>query len=238
MPLLEPLVRDLRFGFRMLRKTPGFTLAAVVTLALGIGANAAVFSAVNALLFEPLPFPHPDRLAIVGHHYRSAKAGDNHDIGSNGRMWFAVHDHTSKVDAAVYGGTSGVNLVAADNVAYVSQQRVSAGYFRVLGIAPMIGREFSPEEDRPGGSPVVVLSYDLWRRLFNRDRSVIGRPITLRGDTYTVIGVMPQEFPITEGGGGRFDGGTGIDLWTPLSRRRQARAAGPTTKSSCACATA
>jgi predicted permease len=214
-PVLEPILRDLRYAFRMLRKTPGFTLAAVVTLALGIGANAAVFSAVNALLFEPLPFPHPERLAILGHHYRSATAGDNHGTGSNGRMWFAVRDHATTVDAAVYGGTSGVNLAAGESVAYIEQQRVSAGYFRVLGYPPMIGREFSADDDRDGAEPVVILSHDLWRRLFNSDRSVIGRPVTLRGEGYTVIGVMPPEFPITEGGG-RFDGGTGIDLWTPL----------------------
>ena len=214
-PIFEPFVRDLRYAFRMLRKTPGFTIAAVVTLALGIGANAAVFSAVNALLFEPLPFPHPDRLAIVGRHYRSAKSGEDHEIGSTGRMWFAVRDHATKVDAAVFGGTAGVNLVSAENVAYVQQQRVSAGYFRVLGIPPMIGREFSPEEDRPGGQPVVILSYDLWRRLFNGDPGAVGKPVTLRGETYAVIGVLPSDFLATDGGG-RFDGGTGIDLWTPL----------------------
>ena len=214
-PVLETVLRDARYALRMLRKTPGFTLAAVVTLALGIGANAAVFSAVNALLFEPLPYPHPDRLAILGRHYRSAKSGDGHDIGSDGRMWFAVHDGASKVDAAVLGGTVGVNLVAGENVAYVSQQRVSAGYFRVMGIAPMIGREFSPEEDRAGGPPVVILTNELWRRLFGADRNVVGKPVTLRGETYTVIGVMPARFPVADSGG-RFDGGSGIDLWTPL----------------------
>ena len=93
--MLEPIARDLRYAFRMLRKTPGFTLAAVVTLALGVGANAAVFSAVNALLFEPLPFPHPDRLALLQYHTRSPKGGDNRDVGANGRMWEAVRDHTS-----------------------------------------------------------------------------------------------------------------------------------------------
>ncbi|HTM23601.1 MAG TPA: ABC transporter permease [Vicinamibacterales bacterium] len=214
-PVLEPIVRDVRYALRMLRKTPGFTAIALLTLALGIGANAAVFSAVDALLFEPLPYPHPDRLALMGRHYRSAKSGDDHEIGSNGRMWFAVRDHTSKVDVAVMGGTAGVNLVAAENVAYVSQQRVSAGYFRVLGIPPMIGREFTADEDRPGGQPVVILSHDLWQRLFGGDRAVVGKPVTLRGETYTVVGVTPSRFPVTEGGG-RFDAGTGIDLWTPL----------------------
>jgi len=213
-PVFEPIVRDLRYAFRMLRKTPGFTLAAVVTLALGIGANAAVFSAVNALLFEPLPFPHPDRLAIMGSHYRSPKAGDNHETGSNGRMWEAVRDHTSKVDAAVVGGTSGVNLVAAESAAYVFQQRVSAGYFRVMGIRPMIGREFSNDEDREGGSSVVMLNFDLWKRVFGGDTSVVGKSIRLRGEAYTVIGVMPADFPVTERSS--FQSGSAVDVWTPL----------------------
>src|SRR6476620_10756178 len=99
-PVVETIVRDVRYAVRMLRKTPGFTAAAVVTLALGIGANAAVFSAVNALLFEPLPFPQPDRLALLEYHARSPTGGDSRSIGANGRMWEAVRDHTSKVDAA------------------------------------------------------------------------------------------------------------------------------------------
>src|SRR5262245_189756 len=175
-PVFETVVRDARYALRMLRKTPGFTLAAVMTLALGIGANAAVFSAVNALLFEPLPFPRPDRLALLEYHMRSTK-GENRDVGANGRMWEAVRDHTSKVDAADVGGTSGVNLVGGESAAYVFQQRVSAGYFRVMGIPPMIGREFSPEEDRAGGAPVVILNFDLWKRVFGGDASVVGKSI-------------------------------------------------------------
>ena len=216
-PLVEPLLRDVRFALRMLRKTPGFTFAAVVTLALGIGANTAVFSVVNALLFTPLPFPHPDRLAVLEYHTRSPKGGENRDIGANGRMWEAVRDHTSKVDAAVLGGTSGVNLIAGESAAYVFQQRVSAGYFRVMGIAPMIGREFSPDEDRAGGTPVVILNFDLWKRVFGGDPSVVGRSIRLRGEAYTVIGVMPADFPVTQRTS--FQSGSTVDLWTPLKPR-------------------
>jgi predicted permease len=224
LPVMETLGRDLRYAFRILRKAPGFTTAAVVTLALGIGANAAVFSAVNALLFEPLPFPKPDRLALLEYHTRSPKNGDNRDIGANGRMWEAVRDHTSTIDAAVVGGTSGVNLVAGDKAAYVWQQRVSAGYFGVMGIAPMIGREFTREEDRAGGAPVVILNYDLWRRVFDGDRSIVGRPIRLRGETYTVIGVMPEAFPITERSS--FQGGNTVDVWTPLKPARTGEGSG------------
>ncbi len=216
-PVFEPMLRDLRYAVRMLRKTPGFTIAAVITLALGIGANTAVFSVVNALLYTPLPFPHPDRLALLEYHTRSPKGGDNRDVGANGRMWEAVRDHTSKVDAAVVGGTSGVNLVTAENAAYVFQQRVSAGYFRVMGIAPMIGREFSIDEDRAGGSSVVILNFDLWKRVFGGDPSVVGQTIRLRGEAYTVIGVMPPDFPVTQRSS--FQSGSAVDLWTPLRPR-------------------
>src|SRR5207344_2233911 len=104
-----------------------------------------------------------------------AKSGDSHDIGANGRMWFALRDHTTKVDGAVLGGTAGVNLVASEHVAYVSQQRVSAGYFRVMGTPPLIGREFTADEDRAGGPSVVMLTYDVWQRLFGGSRDVLGK---------------------------------------------------------------
>lgn len=224
LPIVDTLLRDGRYALRILRKTPGFTFAAVVTLALGIGANAAVFSAVNALLFEPLPFPHPDRLALLQYHTRSPKGGDNRDVGANGRMWEAVRDHASTIDAAVVGGTSGVNLAAGESVAYVWQQRVSAGYFHVMGIAPMLGREFTRDEDRPGGQPVVLLNHDLWRRVFKGDPSVVGRPIRLRGETYTVIGVMPEQFPVTERSS--FQAGNTVDLWTPLKPARTGEGGG------------
>lgn len=211
--MFETFVRDARYALRMLRKTPGFTVAAVLTLALGIGANTTVFSVVDALLLEPLPFPHPDRLALLEYHTRSLKAGDNRGVGATGEMWFAVHEHTSKVDAAVVGGTSGVNLVAREGAAFVQDQRVSAGYFHALGIPPAIGREFSADEDRPGGPPVAILSYALWQTDFNGDRGIVGRTIRLKGDQYTVVGVMPANFPITQRSA---SGGSGVDLWTPL----------------------
>jgi len=214
LPVLEPFIRDLRYAFRMLRKTPGFTFAAAATLALGIGANTAVFSVVNALLFTPLPYPQPDRLALLQYHTRSPKSGDNRDVGSNGRMWFAVRDYTSTIDAAVLGGTAGVNLVAGDRAAYVQQQRVSAGYFHVVGIPPLIGREFTRDEDVPGGPAVVILNNSLWKTMFNADRSIVGRTIQLRGESYTVVGVLPENFPVTQRSS--FTGGQGVDLWTPL----------------------
>lgn len=210
----EPIVRDLRYAFRMLRKTPGFTVAAVLTLALGIGANTAVFSVADALLFTPLPYPQPSRLGVVGYHTRNVTRGENRSTGANGRMWFAVRDNTTTLDAAVIGGTAGVNLVANDRAAYVQQQRVSANYFHVVGIPPLLGREFTKDEDVPGGPAVCILNYGLWKTVFNGDQAVIGSAIQLRGEAYTVVGVLPDHFPVTERTS--FSGGQGVDLWTPL----------------------
>ena len=211
--MFDALMRDARYALRMLRKTPGFTVAAVLTLALGIGANTAVFSVVDALLLEPLPFPHPDRLALVGYHSRIPSVGENSGTAATGRIWFAVHDHATQVDTAVYGGTSGVNLVAGDRVAYVQDERISEGYFHVLGISPAIGREFTADDDRAGAPPVAILSYGLWQNLFKGDREIVGQPIRLKGDEFTVVGIAPATFPITE----RSSQDTlGVDLWTPL----------------------
>lgn len=205
--MLDTIVRDLRFAVRMLRKTPGFTLIALVTLAVGIGVNTAVFSVVNTLLLEPLPYPQPDRLATVVTLVRSSRGQGTSD-SVDGATFLAIHDNATMVDTAARGGGFsgiGVNLVAGDHAANVVQGRVSAGYFRVMGVAPQIGREFNADEDREGGQPVAVLSHGLWTREFGSDASIVGRAITLRGEPYTVVGIMPAGFAA----------GT-VDLWTPL----------------------
>ena len=214
MSLIETLARDVRYAVRMLRKAPAFTIASVLTLALGIGANTAVVTVVDALLFTPLPYPQPDRLGMLEYHTRDAKVGDNRDTGANGRMWFAVRDHAATIDAAAVGGTAGVNLVANGRVAYVQQQRVSAGYFRVVGLPPLLGREFQRDEDVQGGAPVCILSFGLWKTAFNGDPSVVGRSTTLRGQDFTVVGVLPDGFPVTQRTS--FSGGEGVDIYTPL----------------------
>ena len=173
--MLEPLIRDLRYAVRMLRKTPGFTATALLTLAVGIGVNTAVFTVVNALLLKPLPFPEPARLATVTTFARSPRGG-NENLAVDGKTFFAIRDHATTVDAALQAGSigeanmgGGVNLVANGAAANVEQRRVSAGYFSVLGIRPFIGREFSADEDRQGGPPAAVLSYGLWTRVFGSD---------------------------------------------------------------------
>jgi predicted permease len=210
--MLEPIIRDLRYAVRMLRKTPGFTATALVTLAVGIGVNTAVFTVVNGLLLKPLPFPEPARLAAVTTFARSARGG-NENLAVDGKTFFAIRDHATTVDAALQAGSfgqanmgGGVNLVANGAAANVEQRRVSAGYFSVLGIQPFIGREFNADEDRKAGPPAAVLSYELWTRVFGSDRNIVGRAITLRGEPYAVVGVMPNGFTT----------GQKADVWTPL----------------------
>src|ERR1039457_2268340 len=170
--------RDLRYAARVLRKSPTFTAAAVATLALCIGANTAIFSVVDAVLLRPLPYPHPERLAMVTRHYKN-KGSEGEGMGETGRIWEAVRDNATYLDRAVFSdGSMGVNFAAGGRVEYVKQQRVSTGFFRVLGIATLIGREFSADEDRQGGPPVMVLSYALWKRVFRGDPAVVGRAVT------------------------------------------------------------
>jgi predicted permease len=216
-PVLEPIVRDLRYAFRMLRKTPGFTAIALITLAVGIGVNTAVFTVVNGLLLKPLPYPHPERLATVTTMFRSPR-GEGESTSVDGKTFLAIHDNATTVDTAVTSGGlgGGVNLVTNGAAANVEQRRVSAGYFSVLGVAPYIGREFTRDEDRVGGEPVAILSYGLWTRVFGGDRQIVGRAITLRGEPYTVVGVMPNGFTT----------GVPTDVWTPIRPSRTGEGGG------------
>jgi predicted permease len=216
-PVLEPIVRDLRYAVRMLRKTPGFTAVALITLAVGIGVNTAVFTVVNTLLLKPLPFPDPARLATVSVLMRSTR-GSNENTAVDGNTFLAVRDNASSISAAVSAGgfSSGVNLVAEGAAASVNQGRVSAGYFAVLGVRPFIGREFTAEEDLTGGPPVAILSHSLWTRVFNSNRAILGRAIQLKGEPYTVVGVMPEEFTT----------GAAVDVWTPVRPSRRGEGGG------------
>jgi predicted permease len=203
---VENLWRDLRYAARILRKSPGFTLVAVATLALGIGANTAVFSVVDAVLLRPLPYPEPERLGAVVFEYKGPEY-EGISISQDGRTWEAIRDRAADFDCAVFSGwPTKINLAAPHHVEYVVQQRVSAGFFRVMGVAPLFGREFTKDEDRATGPPVAVLSYELWQRAFAGDRSVLGHPVSLRGEPYTIVGIMPPAFRTS----------TLADVWTPL----------------------
>src|SRR5581483_5576183 len=215
---MRRMLRDLRYAIRVLVKAPVFTITAVFTLALCIGANTAIFTVVDRLLLRPLPFPEADRLAAVVTRFEGAGGGED-AMGQTGAMWEALRDGTSSLDlAATTGsfGTTGVNMVAHGEPQYVQQQRVSAGYFRVLGIGPALGREFTAEEDRPTGPAVAILSDGLWRRAFGADAEIVGRTLTLRGEPYAIVGVMPPTFR----------SGAPVDVWTPARPWRRGEGGG------------
>lgn len=205
-PIVDSLLRDLRYAVRVLRRSPAFTATAIVTLALVIGACTAIFSLADAILLRPLPYPDPARLAFV----ETSTAGPNGVFPAtyhDGATWEAIRDGVPALDAAVFAvGGGGANLVVGESAAFVRQHRVSADYFRVLGVAPIHGRAFSYDEDRAGGAAVTILSQATWHRFFNSNPDIVGRPILLRGEPHTVVGVMP----------GSFAGVRAADLWTPL----------------------
>jgi predicted permease len=213
---LETLGRDLRYGFRQLVRNPGFTVTVVLTLALSIGANTAVFSLVNALMLKRLPYPHPERLGTIFRNVQGKGSFDSHQ-SIDGRQWELLHNNVPSLLSAVSSGRAdGVNLQAAQHVEYVHSGRISARYLDVLGIRPVLGRNFSGAEDRSDGPKAAILSYDLWRRTFGEDGNLIGQTIHLKGDSYTVIGVLPAgaTTPLN------------ADLYTALRPRRGGEGAG------------
>jgi len=209
-------MHDLRYAFRLIRQNWAFSLTVIVILALAIGANTAVLSVVNAAMVRPLPYPDPDRLGAVLAMYPGGEKSFEH--GVDGVSWELVRDRVPSLDVAMSGDGfgNGVNLGVNERGAFVHQARVSAWFFRVLGIAPLIGREFSAGEDREGGPPAVILSYAAWKKYFNGDRNIIGRGIHLRGEPYTVIGVMPAGFRFEED----------ADLWTALRPSKRGEGSG------------
>lgn len=192
---MTDVLGDARHSFRMLRSSPGFTLAALAALAVGIGANTAIFSIVNAVLLKPVPFPEPDRLVV----FQTTSPDGAFNAGSPAKFqhW---REQTSVVqDVAAYRS----NVVNYTGGAFPEQLRadqVSADYFRLFGAPIQRGRTFSPDEDRPGGERVVVLSDGLWKRHFASDPGVLGRTISLSGDSYTVIGILGPKFDVAEFG--------------------------------------
>ncbi len=207
---MNALLQDLRYGIRMLAKNPGFTTVAVVTLALGIGANTAIFSVVNAVLLHPLPFPDPDRIVRV----LSVRLRDN--TGGNASYpdfldWRAqnhVFDHMAAFRTGEF------TLTGRGEAAHLSGAVVSANLFSLLGVRPSLGRTFLPEEDTPGatnGGHAVILSHRLWRQRFGGDAGVVGQTVQLDNKSWTVVGVMPVgfQFPVQA---------EPIELWTTIAR--------------------
>jgi predicted permease len=185
------LAQDLRYALRQLRKNRGFTAVAVLTLALGIGANTAIFSVVNAVLLNPLPFPHADRIVSM------FEATQNFSKGSisypNFLDW--QRDNRSFEAMAAYRSTDG-SITGVGQPENVRAQRVSANFFPILGVNPVLGRNFTSEEDRRGASPTALISEGLWKRKFASDRNVIGQRLIVAGQPRTIIGVIPASFQL------------------------------------------
>ncbi len=187
---LETTWQDLRYGARMLLKQPGFTLIAVLTLGLGIGANTAIFSIVNAVLLRPLPYQEPERLVTLLER-ASGGAGSSPSY-PNFADWRAQNTLFDSM-AAVRTNES-FNFTGAGEPERLLGRIVSAEFFSTLGIEPLLGRDFLAEEDRPGATPAVILSHGFWRRRFGDDQSIIGKQVTLNNQSFTVVGVTPPNF--------------------------------------------
>ena len=213
------LWQDLRFGVRMLRKSPGFTAVAVLTLALGIGASTAVFSLVNAILLKPLPYPRSEQLVIPWRHVPPQL-----NLGYDEIPWDLMDFRRMLADSKMFQDLGAFKsdsfiLTGAGDPAKLDGLRASAEFFPALGVQPVLGRAFTPEEDQPGHEHEVLLSYGLWREHFGADPGILGRSLELNGTAYTVIGVMPPgfAFPRKEEMPGSFEFPREAALWAPLA---------------------
>ncbi len=206
---MQTLWQDVRFALRRLLKKPGFTAAAVITLALGIGANTAIFSVVSAVLLRPLPYPEPDRLVMVWEKRIREGVNDNAVSPADFRDWKARNQVFEKI-AALNEIT--LDLSWENEPELIAAGQVSASFFDALGVKPMLGRGFSAEEEQAVRNRVVVMNHSLWQRRFGADRSVIGRMISLSGASFEVVGVLPPSF--------RFPNEE-LELWIPFDLSSQ-----------------
>src|SRR5689334_16075537 len=206
---MQTFIQDIRYGLRGLRKRPGFTAVALITLALGIGANAAIFSVVNAVLLRPLQFREPERLAILWEDASFVGFPRNTPAPANYVDW---KNQAQSFEDLAATRESSLNLTGDGEPERVPSRRVTANFFSLLGVQPLIGRGFLAEEDRPQANKVVVLSYPLWQARYGGDRSILNRALLLDGEKYTVVGVMPAGFQWLE---------REEKLWVPLALTAQ-----------------
>ncbi|HEV8486324.1 MAG TPA: ABC transporter permease [Blastocatellia bacterium] len=198
----DEMFQDLRYGARMLIRNFGFTAVALITLTLGIGANTAIFSVVNALLLKPLPYPTPDQLVWVG----EAQPQGNSDAIAGPHFLEWNEQSQTLTQIAAYNATS-LTLTSSAEPERLDANRVSAGFFTALGVEPLLGRNFLAAEDRPGGERVAIISHSLWQRRFNADRDFIGESIALDDQSYRVVGVLPPGFRFIQP----------VEAWVPLA---------------------
>src|SRR5215813_1012332 len=200
--LMETVLRDVRFGLRMLLKNPGVTAVAIITMALGLGANTAVFSVVNGVMLKPLPFKDPDRLVFSLETNTKFPPPGISASTLNYRDWKEQSKSFETISARQ--GYTG-NLTSSERPEKIQGEKVTWDYFPTLGVAPIHGRNFTAEEDRPGAQPVILLSERLWRRRFGGDFQIIGQSIPINSQSVTVIGVMPN------------DTRPNVEFWAPLA---------------------
>jgi len=200
---MSTLMEDLRYSLRLFRRSPGFTLIAGIALALGIGANTAIFSVVNGVLLRPLPYPEPGRLVMT---YESGRDWSHGSLAYPNFLDWRRENH-SFTDIAAFRGND-FNFTGSGQPEHLHGEYVSASLFPVLGVSPLLGRSFLPQEDRQGAGGVVMLSYGLWKRRFGADRSVLGETLNLNARTYTVVGILASDFRFPEQG----------ELYVPLGQ--------------------
>jgi putative ABC transport system permease protein len=222
---VDKFLQDFKYSLRSYRKDPGFTLTAVLTLAFGLGACTTVFSVINTILLKPLPYPHSEQIVIP---WRQAPAGLN--LGYNELPWGGIEyflflrESKSFQSLGAFQSES-FNFTGSGDPARLEGLKASVGFFSSLGVAPALGRNFTPEEDQPGHQYEVILSDRLWHKRFGADTSMIGRPVELNGYAYTVVGVMPAGFvfPRAEEMPGSFQFPREPQLWIPLALSPEAK---------------
>ena len=202
---METLLRDIRYGIRSLLKRPGFTAVALIALALGIGANTAIFSLVNAVLLRPLPFAEPDRLVWVFGNIRNG--GNRASVSPLDFLDYRKQNTTFEEFAAQFSFPLALNLTGNGEPERLTGAAVTGNYFQALGVKAALGRTFQLENENPGSDQVAVLSYGLWQKRFGGDPAIVNKTVTLDGKKIEVMGVMPQDFSFPQT----------AELWVPIN---------------------
>ncbi len=213
-PIVAATLQDVRYALRSFRKSPGFTAAVLIVLALGIGANAAIFTVVNAVLLKPLPYKDADRLVMVWHVPPPAMFPGRTQFAVSAANYLDWERRQHVFDRMAIHGYKTYTLTGRGQAELLRAQSVSAGFFDVLGVRPIEGRWFLPGEDEPGREPVVILSHRLWQTRFGGDRAVVGSRVNLDGSPFTVVGIMGPAFTFPDW----------AQLWTPLVWTEKERA--------------
>jgi predicted permease len=205
---LEDLLQDFRYALRTLQKQPGFAAVALLTLALGSGATTVMFTVLHGVLLKPLAYPEPDRLVTLREH--TEQYGDQWGFAYPSFLDGKRQSRSLALAAWTYGGGT---VSEPGETEYLDGRQVSAELFPVLGVTVLKGRSFSPEEDRPGATPVIILSYSLWQRRFGGSPAAVGRQLVMEGRSCTVVGIAPSNFPLAQG----------ADVFTPLGQNTEPR---------------